>query len=151
VSPTSAVTPDKPLPRSAVGGLELKFRSRSVVHSSIVTKSPSSARRIIHSIVRCSSPRLPDYTRIIMSPAPSLPEPLDLQHHLAQAVKEQRPSAMKAMGKLLKEKKGVRSLAGGMPHRESTLSVSKPLVDICRQSIPHEACDIHDANCRVHL
>lgn len=86
-----------------------------------------------------------------MSPAPSLPEPLDLQHHLAQAVKEQRPSAMKAMGKLLKEKKGVRSLAGGMPHRESTLTVSKQLVDICRHSIPHEACDIHDANCRVHL
>ncbi|RSH87373.1 Aromatic/aminoadipate aminotransferase 1 [Saitozyma podzolica] len=51
-----------------------------------------------------------------MSPAPTLPEPLDLQHHLAQAVKEQRPSAMKAMGKLLKEKLGVRSLAGGMPH-----------------------------------
>ncbi|KAK4689309.1 hypothetical protein P7C73_g797, partial [Tremellales sp. Uapishka_1] len=51
-----------------------------------------------------------------MSPATSLPESLDLQHHLTQAVRAQRPSAMKAMGKLLMEKEKVRSLAGGMPH-----------------------------------
>lgn len=43
---------------------------------------------------------------------------LDLQHHLTPAVRAQRPSAMKAMGKLLKENKGIRSLAGGLPHRE---------------------------------
>ncbi|ORY25323.1 pyridoxal phosphate-dependent transferase [Naematelia encephala] len=51
-----------------------------------------------------------------MSPAPALPESLDLEHHLTKRVRAATPSAMKALGKLLQEKKNLLSLAGGMPH-----------------------------------
>jgi hypothetical protein len=47
-----------------------------------------------------------------MSPAPALPESLDLAHHLTKRIRAAQPSAMKAMGKMLMEKK-LLSLAGG--------------------------------------
>ncbi|KAL7424089.1 hypothetical protein Q5752_001674 [Cryptotrichosporon argae] len=51
-----------------------------------------------------------------MSPAQTLPPSLDLTHHLTKRVRAQQPGAMKAMGKLLADKKDMLSLAGGMPH-----------------------------------
>ncbi|WWD22194.1 hypothetical protein CI109_106685 [Kwoniella shandongensis] len=50
-----------------------------------------------------------------MSPAPTLPESLDLSHHVNKRIRTVQPSAMKAMGALL-QNKNLLSLGGGTPH-----------------------------------
>ncbi|KAK8846884.1 hypothetical protein IAR55_005974 [Kwoniella newhampshirensis] len=50
-----------------------------------------------------------------MSPAATLPESLDLGHHLNKRIRNVQPSAMKAMGALLANK-NLLSLGGGTPH-----------------------------------
>nr|XP_019051283.1 hypothetical protein I302_01732 [Kwoniella bestiolae CBS 10118]OCF30213.1 hypothetical protein I302_01732 [Kwoniella bestiolae CBS 10118] len=50
-----------------------------------------------------------------MSPAPTLPESIDLSHHLAKRVRTVQPSAMKALGALVGNKK-LLTLGGGTPH-----------------------------------
>jgi hypothetical protein len=54
-----------------------------------------------------------------MSPAITLPESLDLSHHLNKRVRAAPPSAMKAMGRLVKDKKNLLSLGGGEQHNET--------------------------------
>jgi hypothetical protein len=53
-----------------------------------------------------------------MSPAPALPESIDLTHHLTKRVRAAQPSAMKSMGKLMMDRKML-SLAGGEQARRS--------------------------------
>ncbi|KAK6906722.1 hypothetical protein I203_100709 [Kwoniella mangroviensis CBS 8507] len=50
-----------------------------------------------------------------MSPAPTLPESIDLAHHLAKRVRTVQPSAMKALGALVGSRK-LLTLGGGTPH-----------------------------------
>ncbi|KAK4688974.1 hypothetical protein P7C73_g1142, partial [Tremellales sp. Uapishka_1] len=48
-----------------------------------------------------------------MSPAPALPESLDFDHHLSKRTRALQAGSMKALGKLLADKKNLLSLAGG--------------------------------------
>ncbi|WRT70459.1 uncharacterized protein IL334_007457 [Kwoniella shivajii] len=50
-----------------------------------------------------------------MSPAPTLPESLNLEHHVSKRVRTIQPSTMKALGALVGSRK-VLTLAGGTPH-----------------------------------
>nr|XP_019008024.1 uncharacterized protein I206_07192 [Kwoniella pini CBS 10737]OCF46805.1 hypothetical protein I206_07192 [Kwoniella pini CBS 10737] len=50
-----------------------------------------------------------------MSPAPILPESIDLSHHLAKRIRTVQPSAMKALGALVGNRK-LLTLGGGTPH-----------------------------------